>query len=313
MRIKKSTLKNQLHTEGNNMKEQFTDKNFKSKSLALIGQANEIIEEYQDVGLTLTLRQLYYQFVARDLVENTMRTYKTLGSVINDARLAGLIDWKAIEDRTRFLRSLSHWETGEEIIQTCANTFRMNKWDNQEVRPEVWIEKDALLGVLERPCEKWDVPYFSCRGYASQSELYNAGSRCRNAIAQGQRPIIIHLGDHDPSGIDMTRDNEDRLEMFVGQPVEVRRIALNINQVQKQSLPPNPAKLSDSRATGYIDKYGASSWELDALDPIVLSDLITDEIAKFRDPVIWDQVIDKENDIKDSIQTVADDFANRGI
>lgn len=295
------------------MKEAFIEKRFIEKTRNLIDHANVIIGEYQAMGFSLTLRQLYYQFVARDIIPNNMRSYKIIGNVINDARLAGLIDWDAIEDRTRNLRALSHWDTGADIVQGCANQFMMNRWDNQEVRLEVWIEKDALIGVIEGACKKWDVPYFACRGFASQSELYSAGKRFQWYLDRGQRPIVIHLGDHDPSGIDMTRDNESRLEMFSKQPIEVRRIALNIDQVQQYNPPPNPAKTTDSRYEGYTKTYGIDSWELDALDPVVINDLVEEEIKNFLDEDQWDIMIENENVVKSELADVALDFENRGI
>ena len=98
---------------------------------------------------------------------------------------------------------------------------------------------------------------------------------------------MIHLGDHDPSGIDMTRDIGDRLALFDAETT-VRRIALNMNQVEAYSPPPNPAKLTDARANGYITRYGNQSWELDALDPTTLDALITSTIDEFRDPEQWE-------------------------
>ena len=73
---------------------------FRASSLAIIDQANEIIDEYQADGYDLTLRQLYYQFVARNLIPNSQSEYNKLGTAINNGRLAGLIDWDAIKDRT---------------------------------------------------------------------------------------------------------------------------------------------------------------------------------------------------------------------
>src|SRR5579864_7879084 len=95
--------------------------NFRAPTLAIVKKANEIIAEYAAQGFDLTLRQLYYQFVSRDLIPNTQKDYKNLGSIINDARLAGMIDWETIVDRTRELRSLSHWSDPSEIIAACGN------------------------------------------------------------------------------------------------------------------------------------------------------------------------------------------------
>ena len=295
------------------MKEVFIQKSFHRATLATIEQANAIIDEYQLAGFTLTVRQLYYQFVARDLIPNTDRSYKNLGKVVNDARLAGLIDWDAIEDRTRFLRSNSHWSTGADVIDSCAQQFQLDKWENQSHYIEVWIEKDALIGVIEAICQRLDVPYFACRGYSSQSEQWRAGQRLQAVIDQGRIPLIIHLGDHDPSGIDMTRDNQDRLSLFAWNDVQVERIALNWDQIEQYQPPPNSAKLSDTRAKAYIEQYGAHSWELDALDPRVIESLIEAKVEQYRDPVAWQTIVDREQAIRFELSAVQQQLEQRGI
>jgi hypothetical protein len=189
----------------------YTPRRFSADSLEKIGQANNIIAEYQRLGFDLTLRQLYYQFVSRDLIPNKVREYQNLGKVINNARLAGLIDWDVITDRTRNLRGQAKWHSPSEIVEACAQQFKIDLWEGQDFRPEVWIEKDALIGVIEGTCNDNRVDYFSCRGYVSQSEMHDAAMRLKRYSRQGQTPVIIHLGDHDPSGIDMTRDITDRL------------------------------------------------------------------------------------------------------
>ena len=259
----------------------YIEKRFAKSSLTIIEQANAIIADYAGQGFNLTLRQLYYQFVSRDLVANKQKEYKRIGSVINDGRLAGLIDWNAIEDRTRNLRGLSHWDNPAEIVDAAVNSYKRDKWENQPYRPEVWIEKDALTGVISGICNRLDVPFFSCRGYTSQSELWSAARRCRTWNTCDQKPFIIHLGDHDPSGIDMTRDITDRFSMF-GAGTEVKRIALNMDQVDEFNPPPNPAKTTDSRYEMYIADYGSESWELDALEPKVIVDLIEKTVM-----VLW--------------------------
>lgn len=278
--------------------ETFVTRNFSAGSITIIDKANEIIEEYQAAGFVLTLRQLYYQFVSRDLLANKQTEYKRLGSVINDARLAGLIDWAAIEDRTRTVRKLSTWDDPAQIIKAVASQYREDLWANQEYRPEVWIEKDALLGVIEPVCERWRIPYFACRGYSSQSAQYTAGKRFADVRDSGQLPLVLHLGDHDPSGMDMTRDNGDRLSMFAGDTVELRRLALNMDQVLRYNPPPNPAKESDGRSAAYIAKFGPKSWELDALDPKVIDALIEKEVKSFLDPAQWAKDKLREDDRK---------------
>lgn len=293
----------------------YTEKNFRGPSLAIIDQANDIIREYDRQGFKLTLRQLYYQFVARDLLENKKRAYKRLGSIINDARLAGMVSWRAIEDRTRFLRGKSHWDTPADIINSCVHGYNVDHWKSQDVKIEVWIEKDALVGVIQQVCTELDLDYFSCRGYVSQSEMWNAVERWRwdtvhntdgEDTGERQDVVILHLGDHDPSGIDMTRDIQDRLNLFGehrGFDVDVRRIALNMNQIHRYQPPPNPTK--DARSAGYIEKYGMESWELDALEPQVLSDLVRRHAMDLMDQGSWNTEDQKQRDGRSQLLKVS--------
>lgn len=285
--------------------EAYIDKNFAPATLSVIKQARAIIDDYMAQGFTLTLRQLYYQFVARDLIANKQSEYKRLGSVMNDARLAGLVDWNAIEDRTRNLRRQPHWNSPQEILASCASQFAFDKWADQPCRIEVWIEKDALLGVVEPSCRDLDVPYFACRGYSSQSEQWRAAKRFKKHSYAGQECVIIHLGDHDPSGVDMTRDNQDRLDIFLPDMVTVRRIALNWNQIEEHKPPPNPAKLTDTRAKDYIARFGDDSWELDALDLRVIDGLIRSVVLEYRDEEAWEAAVEREQQVKDRLADVA--------
>jgi hypothetical protein len=160
----------------------------------------------------------------------------------------------------------------------------------------VWVEKEAMSSVIERPCSRWSVPYMACKGYLSASEAWRAGQRYEEMLDQGRECVLIHLGDHDPSGIDMTRDNDDRLALFARERIDVRRIALNMDQVQRYNPPPNPAKITDSRADDYIHKYGRTSWELDALQPQVLDNLVDAEIQTLVDPNIWDETMEEQHE-----------------
>ena len=257
----------------------------------IVTAANEIVADYANQGLSLTLRQLFYQFVARGLMPNTVETYSKIGDVVSRARRAGLIDWLAIEDRTRFLRSNAHWQSAADMLKGCAEQFAVDKWQGQPVRIEVWIEKDALIGVIERVCQEFDVAYFSCRGYVSDSEMWRAAMRfvkrrCQNC----QITNILHLGDHDPSGLDMTRDIAARLGLFAGEGgpyPHIQRIALTRAQIQEVNPPPNPVKLTDSRSDGYQREHGDESWELDALEPAYLHALIQSHIKQFIIPKPW--------------------------
>ncbi|NWL89988.1 hypothetical protein DMN77_20775 [Paenibacillus sp. 79R4] len=285
------------------MKICYREINFRPDSLRLIEQVNGIISEYQQMGYSLTLRQVYYQLVARDVIPNSERSYKNLGNLISDGRMAGMIDWSAIEDRTRNLRKNSHWDSPGDIIHSAAYSYAIDKWADQDNYVEVWVEKDALVGIVGQVCDELDVPYFSCRGYVSQSEMWSAAERLQDFA--GYKDIhIIHLGDHDPSGKDMSRDIVDRLELF-GTTINFQRIALNYDQIEEFSPPPNPTKLSDSRASGYIAEYGYECWELDALRPDVIDSLIREAVTDLCDLELMEEARIREGESRSTLKTVA--------
>lgn len=284
----------------------YEEKNFSLQTQETIARAEEIIDEYQVQGFSLTLRQLYYQFVSRALIPNTDQAYKRLGNIISDARRAGLIDWNSIEDRTRFIRELANWDKPQSILESARDSYHRDLWENQDIRFEVWIEKDALVGVIEAVCEENDVPFFSCRGYVSDSEMWRGALRMRRYDSKnGQRVIVLHLGDHDPSGIDMTRDIEERLRLFSGYAdIEVRRIALTMEQIEEVQPPPNPAKMTDSRFSGYVTEYGNESWELDALEPRYIANLIGEHILTERDEAKWEEAVTQQERERGQIKDV---------
>lgn len=328
----------------------------KSDTVEVIQQANRILSQYSK---GITIRQLFYRFIALDYfpdswidkaynakqgldpdTKNTVKSYKKLCVLMERARMAGLVDWDAIVDRTRNLKSLGHWSKPSDIVRGAANSYRTDLWAQQPHRLEVWIEKDALVGVIEDVCEENDVPYFSCRGYTSVSEVWGAARRHLEYIKAGQQPVVLHFGDHDPSGLDMTRDIQKRLRLFetadwfrecmprgkntkkgdvwkdmarrVDKPgemymgTEVKRLALHMEQIEQYSPPPNPAKESDSRFKKYQLKHGDDSWELDALEPSVIEQLLRDGIDAHRDEGIWTEDYEKQELERKDLTSAAD-------
>lgn len=261
-----------------------------SNTMELIDKANEILTDYESQGFQLTLRQLYYQFVSKDLIQNTEKSYNNLGSVISRAREGGLIDWDHITDRGREVKMRPHWSDGEDFLESVAPQFSLDYWEGQPVRCEVWVEKDALSDIARQAASIYDVPVLANKGYISSSAIWEA-AHGRFLHSDCRHWQVIHLGDHDPSGIDMTRDLQDRLDLFSSryesnQPlteVEVVRIALNMDQIEKYQPPPNPAKTTDARFRSYQERYGNKSWELDALEPSVMVEMIRKAIRSIID------------------------------
>lgn len=291
---------------------QYRDINLSAGSRRIIDLANDIIAEYEAQGITLTLRALYYRFVSRfplvldpsGLHPNTQKNYKRLGDILNKGRLAGLVSWLALQDRTRNLAARRNWEDPEDFLRESPNWYRSPMWDNQPYRLEVWVEKDAAIGTIEGVCERNDVPYFSCRGNVSASEMWTAGRRFEDYADAGQIPGILYLGDHDPSGMDMTRDVQERMSLFAEHDVLVQRLLLNWDQIERYAPPPNPVKTTDSRSRKYEEEHGSECWELDALDPSVVVGIIQRAVDSYRDETAWAEAVALFNERKEVLDNL---------
>lgn len=292
-------------------RERFEDRKFQQKSLDLVETVNSILDEYAAQGFTLSLRQLYYQLVARDYIENTIKSYKRIGTIVSDARLAGLIDWDMIEDRARETILPASWDSPADIVRAAARQFRLDRWQGQTNYVEVMVEKDALSGILRPVCRDLHVRFTANKGYSSSSAMYEAGKRILEAARAGKTPYLLYLGDHDPSGIDMTRDIGDRLQLFSHDrilPTQIDRLALNIDQVQKWNPPENPAKETDSRYGAYLVNFGRSSWELDAVEPATLAGLVRDAVTELIDLKQWREIEEEEKAMRAELESFADDY-----
>lgn len=277
--------------------------------------SNSIIEEFQADGFDVTLRQLYYKMIARDLFpdtwkddegnKNNPKSYGKFKAIIGNGRLGGLVDWNSIVDRTRKVEQNSHWESPAEIINSCAKQFRLDSRKDQNIYIEVWVEKEAMGGVLKSICPGLDVPYFACKGYDSLSMIWRAAMRFRKE-EERRDVFVLYLGDHDPSGIDMVRDIQARLDMFSCQNTIVERIALTMEQIEKYNPPPCPAKVTDSRYESYREKYGDKAWELDALDPRQIVDIIKQKVGAATDQRKIDVLLQEQGNYQRQLRKIAD-------
>lgn len=287
------------------MKRWYKDVNFRPQSLHMIKWLNDVIAGYQKQGLVLTLRQLYYVGVSSNKYPNTERSYKNLGNLVSDARLAGLMDWSAIEDRVRRPRAPSEFANLPDLVNAAVHSYRLPRWEGQENYVELWVEKDALAGVLAPIAHEYHVTMMVNRGYSSSSAMHEAANRFLHECKEtGKRPHLLYLGDMDPSGEDMVRDVSSRLSMFGVEDIEVRKVALTMPQVKHYAPPPNPAKMSDSRAKKYVEEHGKSSWEVDALPPPELGKLIRAELDQLVDRDMMDKIMRQEDADKAFLRSV---------
>lgn len=340
------------------MKLKFRDIRLSKQNKERLHVINSIVEDYQAQGYRLTLRQLYYQLVSRDIVPNKASEYGKLSNLLKEGRMSGQVDWDAIEDRLRKPSSPSSWESPKDIMKSAISSFALPRLAGQANYIETWVEKDALSGVLKRVTEPYHVPIMVNRGYSSVSAMYDAYLRFSSALLTGQKVTILYLGDFDPSGMDMIRDVKDRILEFIlndselmevaekmvgfgeSHPTEeqdalhtemydtykyderalpfiqltteddykyvntakaylyscfeVIPIALTRDQINQYDPPPNPAKTTDPRSGKFISEEGDTSWEVDALKPEVLANILESHILDLLDLEKYKAVVAQE-------------------
>lgn len=298
------------------MKECFIPKQFNGKSRGLLKHIEGILVDYANDGYDLSVRQLFYQLVSKNLIANKQKVYKSLVGLVNDARMAGVLNWVNIVDRGRNAMRPRNWANPGQMAKEMAESFQIDKWADQPYYCEVMAEKQALEGVLLPVCSQLDVTFMANKGYSSASAFYRAGKRFQRRALEGKKLVVFYLGDHDPSGIDMTRDIEERVPLLGGSPciagipalpldIKIRRLALNIEQVRKFNPPENPAKQTDSRTPHYVSRFGHSSWELDAVEPRTLAALVTGAVTSLRDGPLWDAACAKEEKLRKELTKFA--------
>jgi hypothetical protein len=302
------------------VKTNYETQRFTPARLAVVEEAERICTDYAAQGYSLTLRQLYYRFIAGDLLpesrrdavagtKNTEKNYKWLGDLVSRGRVGGMIDWNHITDRSRSTEGGDGgWDSPEAAAHSILDWYTISKWDGQPEYVEVWVEKEALSDVISRPAGRWNVSWAACKGNPSSSLVHDAARRLRRFEREGRKTRIIYLGDHDPTGVDINRDIQNRLELFRSTAV-VDRIALNMDQVLELDPPPSPVKATDSRTSGYVDTYGTDEcWELDAIEPAALDTLVEEAILSHLDRELWDARVEQESREKRTLEVVSDNW-----
>lgn len=287
----------------------------------LLGHAVEVAKDYQKAGYDLTLRQLYYQLVSQALIPNSNPSYKRLGNTLGEARLGGNFDMDLLVDRGRNAQGSKQSECKLNVGTALEEAERwlcalphwavsVDRWYGQPLHVSVWVEKDALSGVFQKPCDALGVGMFACKGYPSHSALWQwlkklseAYKASKGGLADGfedpdplLEAVVLYFGDHDPDGWQIPRSAEEAINIFVRAHnldvprIRFERLGLNMSQIQKYNPPPFPAKTTSSRYASYHKEHGTNdAWELDALDVKVLDKLIRDNVARY-----WDQSLYEE-------------------
>ncbi len=284
------------------MRRTYTEVKFHKKNMEKLKLVWKILDEFE--GYNLTVRQVFYQFVQRNIVPNNQNEYGKISRLLKKARMGGLVDWDRIEDRQRIpyipysVRNLEH------ALSETHEQYRIDRQNGQEKYIELWTEKDALSGVLKPMTAHYHIHLVVCRGFHSCTAMHDAYHR----MAEHENPYILYLGDHDPSGLFMDEDIKKRLVEFGIQP-KIKRIGITKKQIEEYRLPSNPLKEKDPRKDRYIRETGAeTSWEVDALKPPVLHQLIQENVESLIDVGLFKEQIEKEKQDKDKLKGYIDNL-----
>ena len=245
------------------------------KTLDLIEMAKAILAD----GHPMTVRQVFYQLVSRQVIKNNRGQYQAVSNALVDARREGVIPWSWIEDRLRRPRHVPMWSGLPSFADTCRLAYRLDVWPSQPLYLEVWLEKDALSGIFEDILNPFGITLNVGRGYDGWSSIHNAAVRFNEKT---EDVVVLYFGDFDPSGEDMKRSLEDRLEDRGCRP-EVIKCALTRDDIRRYNLPPDFTKKTDTRRAAFVAEHGDLSVELDALPADVLRGRLKAEVESRLD------------------------------
>jgi hypothetical protein len=251
-------------------------------------------------GHPMTVRQLFYRLVSGGVIEKTESEYKhTVVRLAVEMRMDGEIPFGWIADNTRWMRKPRTYSGLDDLLEQTQQTYRRAIWDEQDAYVEIWLEKDALAGVLIDVTGVWDVPLMVTRGFASLSFLYEAADAIRE---QGKPTYLYYLGDHDPSGLDIPRTVEQRIREFAPEvDITFERVAVNPDQIERWGLPTRPTKTSDSRSKG----FEGESVEVDAIPPAILRRITNERITRHIDKSQYERVRLIERSERETLRRLA--------
>lgn len=235
---------------------------------AEVEQRRDALFEIVSAMKPMTVRQVFYQATVRNIVEKSEAGYTKVQTDLVQMRRAGTLPYDWLADNTRWQRKPRTFYSVQQALDDTARLYRKALWADADAYVEVWLEKDALAGVVLPITAAYDVPLMVARGYASLSFLHSAAEY----INELDVPVYIyHFGDFDPSGVNAGEKIEQTLkEMAPAADITFERVAVTPEQITAWDLPTRPTKATDSRAKN----FGTISVELDAIEPGQLRDLV---------------------------------------
>jgi hypothetical protein len=244
-----------------------------------VQQLCDVIAGVVSANAPMTVRQVFYQLVSLGVIDKTEGEYRgVVVRLLTKMRMEGLLPWHWITDGTRWMHKSARYGSIEEALRATSRLYRRDYWRELEDYVEVWLEKDALAGVLFSVTDEWGVPLMVTRGFASLSYIHKAAQ----AIERVAKPThIYYFGDYDPSGVEIDRNLERRLREFApGSEIRFERVAVRREQIEQLGLPTRPTKV---RTTHGLGLHEGDSVEVDAIPPAVLLDLVRGSIERHVD------------------------------
>ncbi len=277
----------------------------KRRTKAEIEALRETIYNIVEDGEPMTVRQVFYQLTSQGVIPKTESQYKNtvvrlLARMRRDHDLP--FDW--IADSTRWMRKPTTYGSMEYMLEQTARTYRRSIWNDQRAYVEIWLEKEALAGVLDDETYRWDVPLMVTRGYPSLSFLYSAAE----TIGSIEKPTFLYyFGDHDPSGLDISRSVQEGIEQLSdGAEFHFERVAVTPQQIEEWGLPGRPTKQTDTRSKNFV----GDSVEVDAIPPAKLRQLVSECITHHIDQGVLDQTLKIERLERDTLQEIAEEWGD---
>jgi hypothetical protein len=279
--------------------------------VTVVASTNKVIGQYD---VRLTVRQIYYRLISPpfQLFANTLSNYKSFDKILTRAREKDEVDWRRIEDRSRTtIGGDGGFDSPEDFMDYVMRRvkgmwegYSRPAWRDQSNYVEVWVEKDALATLVSNVADSYRVLTYPSRGYSSFTRVMEAIEDRFAEVEESREIFIIHLTDHDPSGLDMTRDVEDRIRQYWSDAdrLTIERVALTFDQVKKFNLASNPTKIADPRSQNYHSQYGNQCWELDALPPDELEKIVKRAINGYIEADVWDANVEQINEEKKALE-----------
>lgn len=279
------------------------------RTKAEIGRIREAIIEVLEIEKPMTCRQVFYQLVSRGAIAKTEAEYqRTVIRLLVEMRRSEEVPWGWISDQTRWIRRPKMHNSLSELLNETATLYRRNLWRDQNCHVEIWLEKDALAGVLVDATFEFGVPLMVSRGYASLSYLqataeFLASEHCDKPC------YLYHFGDHDPSGLGIGEHIEKQLREFAPEvEIHFEKAAVTPEQIEEWQLPTRPTKRTDTRARG----FEGDSVDVDAIPPNKLRALCRGCIAQHIDPDAWDRSRLIEAEERSSIESLVEQWGLGG-